>query len=233
MGCRVTYEIPAGSLKSDRAILFGRELARAMKARDVGARTIMESVGIGRNTIRAYRDGRNLPRIAMAERLAAALDWPRLGALGRELRTKVCPVDGRSFVDESGSDNRVYCTPSCQRVAEKQRIGSTVTKRAAVAERHLLAHRRAVAAYCQGCEPEGRCVTPACALRPVSPLPLHLERLAEPERVQPKPHNGYRDTESDRRRQVGVWERYTPDERQARIERAAQASKVARGLVPA
>lgn len=32
--------------------------------------------------------------------------------------------------------------------------------------------REAVAAMCAGCEPEGTCRTPECALRPISPLPL-------------------------------------------------------------
>lgn len=229
----MTYHIPAGSLKSDRAIRFGRELERAMKARGVGSRTIQDAVGISRNTVRAYRDGRNLPRIDIARKLGEALDWPRLEALGRELRTKTCPVDERTFVDESGSDNRVYCSPSCQRVSEKKRLGSTVTKRAAVAERQLEIHRRAVAAYCAACEPTGRCVTPDCELRPASPLQLFEDRIEELPRVMAKPHNGYRDVEGDRRRQIGVWERYTPDERADRIARASEASKRARGLVPA
>ena len=60
----------------------------------------------------------------------------------------------------------------------KRRIGSTIDKRAALAERRLTVHQRSVAAYCAGCEPEGRCVTPDCPLRPVSPLPLYERRLA-------------------------------------------------------
>ena len=32
--------------------------------------------------------------------------------------------------------------------------------------------RKAIAAYCAGCEPEGTCRTPSCALRDFSPLPL-------------------------------------------------------------
>lgn len=229
----MTFEIPVGSLKHDRAIRFGRELVRAMKARDVGSRTLADGAGCGRSAIRAWQEGRMLPRIEMARRLAAALDWPRLASLGVDLRTKRCPIDDRPFTDDSGSDNRVYCGPSCQRVAEKRRIGSTVDKRAANAERRLTIHRQAVETYCGGCEPEGRCVTPDCALRPVSPLPLFDSRIAV-EPVRSRSRNRWEGTsEADATRQAGVWARYTPEDRQARIDRAAEASKRARGLVPA
>jgi transcriptional regulator with XRE-family HTH domain len=228
----VSETIPARSLKSDRAIRFGQELKRAMKARGVGQRTIAMATGMSRNAIHNWRDGRNLPRIESCRKIAEALDWTRLAALGEELRRKTCAIDGVAFLDDSGSDNRVYCSPSCQRVAEKRRIGSTIDKRAAVAERRLGLAQRAVAAYCAGCEPSGRCVTPECELRPVSPLPLFAERLNVP-LVQPMPHNGYREPGADSARMHRVWDRYEPDERAARVARAAEASKVARGLVPA
>src|SRR6185369_15309505 len=119
---------------------------------------------------------------------------------------------------DSGSDNRLYCSASCQRVTEKKRIGSTVDKRAANAERRLTVHQAAVAAYCAGCEPGGRCVTPECALRPVSPLTLFASRLDVPV-VLPKPHNGYREPGADSARMQRTWDAYTPEERQARIAR--------------
>ena len=229
----MSYLIPEHSTKRDRAIRFGRELTRAMRARDVGSRAVAEAVGSGRNSVRHWRDGRMLPRLDTARKLAEALDWPRLAALADELRRKACPIDGLTFVDDSGSDNRLYCSPACQRVAEKQRVGSTVDKRAAIAERRLLAHQRAVADYCAGCEPSGRCVTADCPLRPVSPLPLFDSRL-DIEPVRSRRRNRWEGTGADdSARQTAVWARYTPEERQARIDKAAEASKRARGLVPA
>jgi transcriptional regulator with XRE-family HTH domain len=228
----VTYPIPAHSLKHDRALRFGAELRRALKARGVSRRTVGQVTGMGRNAVHNWLDGRNLPRIESCRKLAEALDWPRLDGLGEELRRKVCLVDGEPFLDDSGSDNRVYCSASCQRVAEKRRIGTTIDKRAAVAEHALARHRAAVAAFCAGCEPDGRCVTPECALRPVSPLPLFESRI-EVELATPKPHNGYRAPGSDSRRMRRTWAGYTAAERAARIAKAAEASKVARGLVPA
>jgi transcriptional regulator with XRE-family HTH domain len=153
----VSYTIPEHSLKRDRALRFGRALERAMKRRDVGTRTVAEAIGSGRTAVMYWRTGRMLPRIETARRLAAALDDEGLATLALELRRKRCLVDQVDFIDDSGSDNRVYCSPSCQRLAEKKRIGSTVDKRAAVAERRLDIHRVAVEAYCRGCEPEGRC----------------------------------------------------------------------------
>jgi DNA-binding XRE family transcriptional regulator len=229
----VSFTIPEHSTKRARAERFGRELKRAMKTRDVGTRTVAEAVGGSRTSVMYWRTGRMLPRLETARKLAAALDWPRIETLALELRRKLCQVDQVAFVDDSGSDNRVFCSASCQRVAEKLRMGSTVDKRAAVAERRLSAQQQAVAAYCDGCEPSGRCVTADCALRPVSPLPLVDARI-DIEPVRSRRRNRWEGShEADSERQRRTWAGYTPEERQARIERAAAASKVARGLVPA
>jgi hypothetical protein len=228
----VSYTIPVTSTKRDRAVRFGRELERAMQTRGVGARPVAEAVDCGRTAVMYWRTGRILPRLESARKLAEALDWPRLVDLAVELRRKRCEVDDVPFVDETGSDNRRFCSMSCQRVSEKLRTGSTTTHRAANAERKLLVHQRAVAAYCAGCEPAGRCVTAECALRPVSPLPLFESRL-DIAPARPKPHNGYREIGADSARMSRVWASYTPEERAARIAKTAQASKVGRGLVPA
>lgn len=228
----MTHTIPTTSTKSDRAIRFGRELEKAMKARGVGSRSIAEPIGASRTSVMYWRTGRILPRIETAGKLAAVLAWPRLQQLAIELRRKACLTCAAEFVDDSGSDNRTYCSASCQRVKEKLRIGEDRRTRAARAERHLTIHQRAVAAYCGGCEPDGRCVTPECDLRPVSPLPL-ADRPLDIDPARPKPHNGYRAPGADSTRMSRVWAGLTPEQRQARIDRAAQASKVARGLVEA
>jgi DNA-binding XRE family transcriptional regulator len=229
----VSYLIGQTSTKRDRAIRFGRELERAMKTRNVGTRPIAEALGSSRTSIMYWRTGRMLPRMETARRLAAALDWPRLETLAAELRRKRCQVDQIEFVDDSGSDNRVFCSASCQRVSEKLRIGSTVDKRAAVAERRLVVHQQAVAAYCRACEPSGRCVTADCPLRPISPLQLFASQI-DIDPVESRRRNRWDDhREADSVRQTGVWARYSPEERQARIDRAAAASRAARGLVPA
>lgn len=228
----MTHLIPPTSTKSDRAIRFGRELERAMNARGVGARTISDPLGCSRTSIMYWRTGRILPRLETARKLAEVLDWPKLEALAVDLRRKPCLICGVEFVDDSGSDNRVYCSLSCRSVRGKAVVGEDRRTRAAIAEKRLDRHQRAVAAYCHGCEPSGRCVTAECALRPVSPLQLYDGRI-DIEPARPKPHNGYRAPGSDSARMQGVWDRMAPDQRQERVGRAAEASRRARGLAPA
>lgn len=50
--------------------------------------------------------------------------------------------------------------------------GSKRGARLTTLEGMLERHRAAAAAFCRGCEPDGFCQTPACELRPISPLPL-------------------------------------------------------------
>jgi transcriptional regulator with XRE-family HTH domain len=229
----VSHLIPDHSTKRDRAIRFGRALEAAMARREVGTRPIADALGSSRTSVMYWRTGRMLPRIETVRRLAAVLDSPELVALATELRRKRCLIDEVEFVDDSGSDNRVFCSASCQRVAEKRRLGSSLDKRAAVAERRLVVLERAVDAYCAACEPEGRCVTPDCQLRPVSPLPLFAHRLdLEPVDGGRKPLS-IEDRRARGRITASAWAAYTPDERAARIAHAAEASRRARGLVPA
>jgi DNA-binding XRE family transcriptional regulator len=225
----VTHLIQPGSTKTDRAIRFGHELERAMKTRGVGRRPLAEAIGASDTSVMYWRTGRILPRIETARKLADALSWERLASLSAELRAKQCLVCGVEFVDDSGSDNRLYCSLSCRSVRGKAVVGVDRHQRAAIAERRLTAHQRAVAAFCAGCEPSGRCLTPECELRPVSPLPLFTERL-EVEAVRARPRCGYRAPGQQRDITAGVWARYSPAERAARVERAAEASRRARGL---
>lgn len=228
----MTHTIPLNSTKRDRAIRFGKELERAMKARGVGARAVAEPLGCGRTIIMYWRSGRVLPRIDSARKLAMTLEWPRLESLALELRRKHCLVDNVEFIDETGSDNRQYCSISRQRARQKGLVGSDRRTRVAIAERRLVEHRRAVAAFCNECEPDGRCVTADCPLRPVSPLPLFASHLSvEPARA--KPHNGYRAPGADSARVRRTWAGYTPEQRAERVARAAEARKAARGLVEA
>lgn len=230
----MTFTIPVTSTKRHRAERFARELERVMRHRDVGTRPVAEALGASRTTIMYWRTGRVLPRLATAARLAQVLDAPRLLELAGELRRKRCPVDDVEFVDDTGSDNRIYCSTSCLRVGQKAKAGRPVRETAVRAERALARHRAAVAAMCAGCEPEGACRDAECALRPVSPLPL-LELRREPVVVTSK-RGGW--TDPDRRsressRQARVWAQMTPEERAARVSRAAAASRRARGLEPA
>lgn len=231
----MTHVIAVGSTKKERAVRFGKALERAMKARDVGSRPLAEALGSSRTTIMYWRTGRILPRLDTTHAIAAALDAPALVGLMVELRTKRCQVDDVAFVDDTGSDNRTYCSSSCQRVGRKRLAGRDTRASAIRAERALARHRIAVEAFCRQCEPDGWCAAPECELRPVSPLPLVSERADIVPLVHSK-RNGYADPDRRRRqseRQARTWAAMSPEDRRARIERAAEASKLARGLVPA
>jgi hypothetical protein len=226
----VSHLIRIGSTKSDRAIRFGHELDRAMKARGVGRRAVATVLHSSDTSVMYWRTGRMLPRAATAERLALVLDWPRLDTLARELRQKRCLVDDVEFVDDSGSDNRLYCSIACRAVAGKKVVGEDRRTRAAMAERGLLAHQRAVAAFCLRCEPSGYCSDATCELRAVSPMSLAPAVPALPV-LRPSPHNGYRAPGQQSAMMSGIWSRLSPEEHAARVARAAAASRLARGLV--
>lgn len=225
----MTHLIPIVSTKSDRAIRFGSELDRAMRTRSVGKRPLAAAIGASETSVMYWRTGRILPRLATAEKLAEALAWTRLAGLARELRAKSCQTCGTRFVDDSGSDNRRYCGLSCRSVKRKSVVGVDRRQRAAIAERRLLAHQRAVGEYCLGCEPDGRCRTADCALRPVSPLPLYG---APPDIVAlgPSLAHGRRAPGAQAASMRSMWARYTPNERAERLARMQSASRVARGL---
>lgn len=137
----------------------------------------------------SWLHGRALPRLDRAIKLADALDWPALAEITRQGRTGVCQREGcdRTFVTEGGK-SRMYCSPRCYKIAheyglgyahaERKKVGGAqaeLLKQAAegrAARDELSELRRAVAAMCGECEPEGYCRTAACPLRVSSPLPL-------------------------------------------------------------
>lgn len=189
----MTVPLSPGSPRRVLAERFGVELDRAMRARRVGANAVEAQLGVAHSSIAAWRAGRNLPRIETAQRLASGLDAPRLLAIVLEARTCRCESCGRAFTNQGGAAKR-FCDARCRSEAGRVRhaMGS-VPRRADVAERRLREHRAAVGAMCASCEPEGMCVTPACALRPVSPLPLARRRDDAPSVVPPPGPWGDRD----------------------------------------
>jgi hypothetical protein len=168
----MTYTIPDGSLKRDRAIRFGRALDRAMRRRRVGRRTLAEAIGASDTSVTYWRTG------------------------------------------------RIYCSPGCQRVAEKMRVGSTIDKRAAVAEKRLTLHVRAVGAFCLSCSPDG-CTEPTCELRAVSPVPLALDDVHVGRAVSRG--TGRRDPARVAASTAATWAGYTPEQRAARVARMREA----------
>jgi len=214
----MTVRIGADSARRVGAQRFGVALREAMKRRKVGAPRLAIAVGCTSSSIGNYRNGRNVPTMATAQRLADVLDAPHLPALAMAARTINCDVCGRSFAVEAGSPQR-YCTPECRRVQGKKTTGDPANTRlrAAAAERVLRVHQEAVALMCLSCEPSGLCRTADCALRSVSPLSLSTVS-ARTLPIPPSERNG----EAWRVASLAAnARRWTPEERAAQSERTA------------
>jgi Helix-turn-helix domain len=197
----VTYTIPPGTPKAVKAAAFGRELTKAMQARDIPMKEAARAAGIGRTAIEHYRTGAILPKTRTARALADVLDWPKLAEMADAARQFVCarPGCGRVYRHEGGGP-RKYCSSACVTQAEAQRTASKRlrqagqtddgrTRAAAIAQLRSAARiaderaqvaETAIAAMCRSCEPAGLCRTPECALRAVSPLPLDSGRRPVP-----------------------------------------------------
>ena len=214
----MTVNLGADSARRVGAQRFGVALREAMRRRKVGAPRLSRAVGCSNAAIGNYRNGRNVPTMVNAQRLAEVLDAPHLTTLAAAARTITCDVCGRSFAVEAGSPQR-YCTPECRRVQGKKTTGDKANTRlrAAAAERVLRVHQEAVALMCLACEPSGLCRTPDCALRSVSPLSLS-DRSLEARPIPPSGRNGeawrVATLEANQRR-------WTPEERAAQGERMA------------
>lgn len=190
----MTHTIPPDSPKAARARAFGDEMVKACRARGVTLNELARSVGIGHTALDHYRTGAILPKTVTALAIAAALDWPKLARLIREAREFTCvrPGCGQTFRNDGGSPKK-FCGPDCARIVSNQRQASRRLRRAGqgvdegrqraaamarlrsavrIADERTAGVMAAVAAFCAGCEPEGMCREPECALRGVSPLPL-------------------------------------------------------------
>jgi transcriptional regulator with XRE-family HTH domain len=201
----VTFTIAPGSPKAVKAAAFGRELVKACRARDIPLKELERVTGVGHTSLDNYRRGLILPKVEVAQALAAALEAPGLARMIIEARTFVCRRSGcrRTFRNDTGAP-RKYCSESCRRIAENVRIAATRARshgqtRDARSKEHQIRRLRgglaiaderarlvddAIAAMCAECEPEGVCRTEACPLRAFSPLPLEGRRLRAAPRTE-------------------------------------------------
>lgn len=171
----MTYKLGPTSPRRADALAFGTQLRRAMTRMKIGRRRLEKLAGVGDTSIANYRAGLSLPHLETAHRLADALQDDQLITLIVKARTFTCPIDERTFVYD-GEGPRTYCSPSCQRVAEKKRAGRSTRARAYTAENRVTLLQQAVDAMCRSCEPNGLCRTADCPLRAASPLPLAVSR---------------------------------------------------------
>lgn len=153
-------------------------LRAAMKMRRMTIERLAQLTGLHYATVARWRTGtRSLPTYEHAVMVADALDRPSLAELAERLLSAPCDICGLRFIARRRSGQR-YCSPRCNRVASwRAKQGSRVDENR-LAKMRLALYQEVVARYCRGCEPSGVCLTPACDLRELSPLPLARRNVA-------------------------------------------------------
>ena len=155
---------------------LGRYMKRAIRRRGLLYVDVANAIGTSDVTVSHWCSGRRLPMLSMVAAVSELIGDERMLAYAKRLRTKCCVMCGRSYVDLQKQMRATTCSHHCsKRKWARQRHQRAVDKSKLV-RAALDRHRKAVAAYCAGCEPAGYCLTPECPLRDVSPLPLLRER---------------------------------------------------------
>lgn len=179
----MSVALQPGSSRLELAAVFGAELHAARVERQIGSRVLSEAAKVSRTQLLHYEQGRNLPSLPVAIRLAEALKLPRLVDLARQGRTSVCRRCRREMLSEGGRP-RVYCSTACESAYRKAtdvaRPIEAAKRRSETLSRELRLTRACIEAMCRDC-PDGEhgvCRLSDCPLRPVSPLPLIQERHA-------------------------------------------------------
>lgn len=140
-----------------------RVAAQIRVAMDRRGRTTVDlarELGCSDTSVREWRNGSTTPTIEYAERLAELLSDDGILTLTREARTGRCAYlpCRRSFDRLANGQKRRYCSARCRDRAHDH------------PERRADERQDAIDTFCRECEPEGICRTPACQLRPFSPL---------------------------------------------------------------
>lgn len=170
--------IKPGTTQHEAALVFAAELRAVRVKRKVGSRTLAEAASVSRTQILHYEQGRNIPQVDTAVRLADALDAPKLIEIAKAARTRACRRCNLPVQVGAGRPPD-YCSQVCRKSVKPER--RAVGKRAMrllTDERRTM--RTAIAAMCGSCPDgsDGYCRVKACPLRIVSPLEFRIDRKA-------------------------------------------------------
>jgi DNA-binding XRE family transcriptional regulator len=113
----MTQRLASTSPRLSAAIKFGELLSRTMAEREVGQGIVRTAAGVSRSSVVEFRNGRNLPTLEVALRIAEALNEPRLAEIVRKARTLECTRCGRPYVNERGFPKR-YCSAACRTLGQ-------------------------------------------------------------------------------------------------------------------
>lgn len=157
---------------------LGALIKQTRYARKVGTRIVAEATGVSRTQLMHYEQGRNIPRVETAQRLADALGERRIIEYAIAARMRLCKRC-RVPVTINGGRPPEYCGQACRKAAqpgarevEKRRYRQVSEERRTM--------RLAIDAMCRQCPDgeDGYCRLGSCPLRHVSPLPFHVDRMA-------------------------------------------------------
>lgn len=109
----MTQRLAPTSSRFAAAVMFGELLSRRMTELEVGQNVVRTAARVSRASVVEFRNGRNLPTLEVALRIAEALNEPRLADIVRRARTFACQRCGRAAINEKGFPKR-YCSAACR-----------------------------------------------------------------------------------------------------------------------
>lgn len=157
--------------RSPDAVILGRELERAMTARNMTGVDVAKAAGISPTTVSDIRRGFHVAQHSTMVRMATVLDWEKLAYLSGTTRQAVCEKCDATFVrnGKNAARNR-FCSKQCAHSAYRT---NKREYRARFYKMQLQMAREAIAAFCKRCEPvDFQCHDAKCELREFSPFPL-------------------------------------------------------------
>ena len=172
----MSQPIEPGTPHHELALKLGSLLKQTRAKRKVGSRVLAEAAGVSRTQVMHYEQGRNIPRVETAHRLAQALDEKRIVEYAMAARTRLCKRC-RLPLTVNGGRPPEYCGPACRKAAqpgtrevEKRRYEQLSQERRTM--------RLAIDAMCRQCPDgeDGFCRLADCPLRHVSPLPFYIDK---------------------------------------------------------
>jgi len=165
----VTTPLPPDSHRRVHSAKLGAHLTHELAIRRISKKGLAQTLSTSRSLLTLWCKGDVLPSLDQARELSEALADPSILKIVMAGRMLTCPVCSRTF-EWRGGGRATYCSDRCRKYG-----ANAATRRRSnlpMVESALAMHKAVVATFCGACEPDGICKTPACDLRPVSPLPL-------------------------------------------------------------
>lgn len=156
---------------------WGTALRAALAARDMRYTELARLIGLSGATVHNWSRDRSLPTPANAYRVAEELDAPELAELVDRLRTRKCPIDGRTFTDYGRNRHKTFCSQRCWNVDRYRKDRDSTVTQGHLAIRRLRLYMATVDQWCRDCPLGGlACQMPLCSIQVagLSPLPVDI-----------------------------------------------------------